>query len=647
MRPLFPNFFRDLSIEKYLTGVAVVITGVVGLLFLAALLLISLNNAVDDANQRAKSISDLLAFNLQAPLAFDDVESADQILESLQLLGDVRGASVYDFDGSLFSTWGDSSLESKTWVMGIPLESVVSSEVAMVDETLGKVALTFSLRPIHTEHLYISFAALALWIIGLAIAVWLSRSLNRRVTKPLNDLDKFMSRAAQAESYTERVSYGRNDELGHVVGAFNNLLARVEDRDNRLSEIIEELTKARDAAEASAQAKSSFLANMSHEVRTPMNGIVGLIDLVKLEGLNTRQQAWMASMGRSAEALLTIIDDILDFTRIEAGQLEIRPSVFELEPCISSVKALFTDQIKRRGIDLVVEISEQAPAFLVADQGRIRQILVNLIGNAFKFTEEGHIALVATPTHDESRMRFEVIDTGIGIDAAQHDLVFSRFQQIDTGLTRRYGGAGLGLSICSELVSLMGGDLGFESTPNEGSRFWFEIPLATPSRDEFEGLTAKDETKVSAIENPAFTEAKDKRPLTVLVAEDSEVNQFIVTELLKKLGAIVTVVSDGQQAIDAVNGTVFDVILMDISMPVKDGLAATREILANARHTDWEPYIIGLSAHAMVGDKERAVSEGMREYLTKPISLESLATALKHFLENQQLPNTGAKPHDN
>ncbi len=646
MRPLSPHFLRDLSIEKYLTGVAVVITAVVGLLFLVALLVISFNNAVDDANQRAKSMSDLLAFNLQAPLAFGDIESADQILESLQLLADVRGASVYEIDGSLFSAWGDPSLENKTWFIGIPAESVVSSNVSMADEPLGKVALTFSLRPIYTEHLYISFAALMLWIIGLFIAVWLSRSLNRRVTKPLNELDKFMSRAAQSESYTERVSYDRNDELGHVVGALNNLLARVEDRDNRLSEIIEELTQARDAAEASAQAKTSFLANMSHEVRTPMNGIVGLIDLVKLEGLNTRQEAWVASMGRSADALLTIIDDILDFTRIEAGQLEIRPSVFELEPCVSSVKALFTDQIKRRGIELNIEISEQAPAFLVADQGRIRQILVNLVGNAFKFTEEGHITLVATTTNDESRMRFEVIDTGIGIDAAQHDLVFSRFQQIDTGLTRRYGGAGLGLSICSQLVSLMGGDIGFESTPNEGSRFWFEIPLETLSRDEVEGL-GSDETTVSAIDSPAFTESKDKRPLTVLVAEDSEVNQFIVTELLKKLGAVVTVVSDGQQAVDAVDETVYDVILMDISMPVKDGLAATKEILTKAENTDWAPYIIGLSAHAMVGDKERAISEGMREYLTKPISLESLATALQNFLEKQQPQDNEETPYDN
>ena len=624
---------RNLSIEKYLTWVAVVITAVVGLFFLIALLVISFNNAVDDANERAKSISDLLAFNLQAPLAFGDIDSADQVLESLQLLSDVSGASIYDNEGSLFSAWGETTPLDKTSFLADRMQSEIGSEIAIAGETLGEVSISYSLRPIYVEHGYIALAAFALWVCGLFVAIWLSRSLNKRVTEPLNELDEFMTRAAQTESFTERVSYNRNDELGHVVGALNNLFARVEDRDNRLSEIIEELTKARDAAEASAQAKTSFLANMSHEVRTPMNGIVGLIDLVKLEGLNARQDAWVASMARSADALLTIIDDILDFTRIEAGQLEIRPSVFELEPCISSVKALFADQIKRRGIELRVDIAENAPTVLVADQGRVRQILLNLVGNAFKFTEEGHITIAATSTDNTSRLRFEVIDTGIGIAEDQHDIVFSRFQQIETGLTRRYGGAGLGLSICSQLVSLMGGDIGFESEPNKGSCFWFEIPLEAESQEDVEGLTANNEVATSSIGSAAFAEAKNNQPLTVLVAEDSEVNQFIVTELLKTLGVTVTVVADGQQAVDAAETTVFDIILMDISMPVKDGLTATREILSNAADKDWEPYIIGLSAHAMVGDKELAIDAGMIAYLTKPVSLEALAGALQSHID--------------
>lgn len=628
-------FLRNLSIEKYLTAVAVVITAVVGLLFLTVLVLISFNNAVDEANERAKSISDLLAFNLQAPLAFSDVDSADQILESLQLLSDIRGAIVYDNEGALFSEWGEPALRSETSFLFIPVQSVVSSEVLIANETLGTITLSFSLRPIHVEHGYISVAALALWIIGLFIAIWLSRSLNKRVTEPLNELDLFITRAAKNESFGERVTYEQNDELGHVIAAFNNLLSRVEDRDNRLSEIIAELTKARDAAEASARAKTSFLANMSHEVRTPMNGIVGLIDLVKLEGLNSRQEAWVASMGKSADALLTIIDDILDFTRIEAGKLEIRPSVFELEPCISSVKAVFTDQIKRQGIDLNIEITKNVPAFIAADQGRLRQILLNLVGNAFKFTDEGHIKIMVKAAGDQSSVRFEVIDTGIGIAEEQHDVVFSRFQQLESGLTRRFGGAGLGLSICSQLVSLMDGQIGFDSTPNKGSRFWFEIPVQAMSRKEIEDLTSNSEANTSALTGPSFTEENHETGLSVLVAEDSEVNQFIVSELLKKLGIEAAVVSDGQQAVEAAAETVFDLILMDISMPVKDGLEATKNILSNAAATDWQPYIVGLSAHAMVGDRERAMSTGMQDYLTKPISLEALATAVQYYRETQ------------
>ncbi len=630
-------FISKLSIEKYLSAVAVIITAVVGLIFLVALLVISFNNALTDANERGQSIADLLAFNLQAPLAFGDDESAETILDSLTLLTDVSGAILLDEQGNPFSQWGEPLPQEVEHFAFLPKQSIVSSDISIVGEHLGSVSIALSLRSIHQEHLFISAIAVALWLFGLLIAISLSKSLNRRVTEPLSELDQFMTLAAQSESFDKRVTYKRSDELGNVVAALNNLLDRIEDRDNRLSEVIEDLTEARDAAEASAKAKTSFLANMSHEVRTPMNGIVGLIDLIKLEGVNKRQEAWIASMGRSADALLTIIDDILDFTRIEAGQLEIRPSPFELEPCITGIRDLFTDQIKRRGIDVNVDIDANVPNFIVADQGRIRQILLNLVGNAFKFTEAGSISITVSllEQSDASFVRFDVIDTGIGIGEAQHDLIFARFQQVETGLTRRFGGAGLGLSICNQLVSLMGGRIDFESAINQGSRFWFEIPLISAPE------VATEKQNVSS---PAVTSLKAELPreddagggtLSVLVAEDSEVNQFIVQELLKKLGAAVTIVADGQQAVEAVGKADYDVILMDISMPVKDGLEATKEILANSASTQGTPYILGLSAHAMVGDKEKAIAVGMRDYLTKPISLEALREALTRYQKNQ------------
>ena len=642
------TFLKELSIEKYLSAVAVTITGIVGLIFLLTLLIISFNTALDDARARGRSIADLLAFNLQAPLAFGDTESADMILESLTLLTDVSGAELLDSDGNQFSLWGRPiELEADHYLF-IPTRDTVKSDVSIDDEHLGTLSISISLRAIHEKHIFISVIALGLWIIGLFIAIALSRSLNRRVTQPLSELDEFMTRAAQTESYTERVNYSQNDELGHVVAALNNLLDRVEDRDNRLSELIEVLTEARDAAEASAQAKTSFLANMSHEVRTPMNGIVGLIDLIKLEGLNKRQEAWIASMGRSADALLMIIDDILDFTRIEAGQLEIRPSTFALEPCVTSIRDLFTDQIKRRSIVFNVEINDNVPTLIHADQGRIRQILLNLVGNAFKFTEEGSIAVKVCVNADEGNpcVHFDVIDTGIGIAKEQHEVVFARFQQIDTGLTRRYGGAGLGLSICHQLATLMGGRIGFESAVNQGSRFWFEIPLTSTSVPESETQKSDPSTNAESNVMPSSIEHTDMSTVSVLVAEDSEVNQFIVRELLNKLGVSVTVVADGQQAVDAAAMTDFDVILMDISMPIKDGLEATQEIITKAAKVSREVYIVGLSAHAMVGDKEKAINVGMRDYLTKPISLEALREALVRYQECQNAETIGGKAHE-
>lgn len=617
------------SIDRYLSFVTTFTSGLIGGIFLLSLVLFALFSALSTAKDRGNSYADILAYNLQASLAFSDQESARVTLESVANISDVTGIEVIEQQGSVFVKTGSVPEDSTSSYASFRSFYVARSLVTIGNENLGVVRVAVTLDPIYTTALQLSAYAFLLWLLALMFSVPLTRALNRRVTLPLARISELMKRSAAEETFDERVKFKRNDELGETAAALNNLLDRVADRDTRLSAFIEELTLARDAAESATRAKSSFLANMSHEIRTPMNGVVGLIDLVKLEGLNDKQLTWITSMERSAEALLNVIDDILDFTKIESGKLNISPSDFELSPCIESVMDLFYEQATTRNIALTLTIDESAPTSLFTDQGRLRQILTNLIGNAFKFTTQGRIEVIVGVATIGVRpsVRVTVSDTGIGIPKDQFDLVFARFQQIESGLTRRYGGAGLGLSICKELASLMGGTMDFESSENSGSQFWFDIPIESSTTSQSD--LASDAAPALERNVPLLVPSVDGSDISVMVAEDSKVNQFIIKELLKNLGVDATMVDDGAQAIAASEHTAYDLIFMDVSMPVMDGLTATQKIRARECAGDTQTMIVGLSAHAMLGDVERAIESGMDDYITKPISLKTVEQVLQ------------------
>lgn len=617
------------SIDRYLSFVTTFTSGLIGGIFLLSLVLFALFSALSTAEDRGNSYADILAYNLQASLAFSDQESARVTLESVANISDVTGIEVIEQQGSVFVKTGSVPEDSTSSYASFRSFYVARSLVTVGNENLGVVRVAVTLDPIYTTALQLSAYAFLLWLLALMFSVPLTRALNRRVTLPLARISELMKRSAAEETFDERVKFKRNDELGETAAALNNLLDRVADRDTRLSAFIEELTLARDAAESATRAKSSFLANMSHEIRTPMNGVVGLIDLVKLEGLNDKQLTWITSMERSAEALLNVIDDILDFTKIESGKLNISPSDFELSPCIESVMDLFYEQATTRNIALTLTIDESAPTSLFTDQGRLRQILTNLIGNAFKFTTQGRIEVIVGVATIGVRpsVRVTVSDTGIGIPKDQFDLVFARFQQIESGLTRRYGGAGLGLSICKELASLMGGTMDFESSENSGSQFWFDIPIESSTTSQSD--LASDAAPALERNVPLLVPSVDGSDISVMVAEDSKVNQFIIKELLKNLGVDATMVDDGAQAIAASEHTAYDLIFMDVSMPVMDGLTATQKIRARECAGDTQTMIVGLSAHAMLGDVERAIESGMDDYITKPISLKTVEQVLQ------------------
>jgi len=650
---------RTTSIHRHLAGVGAFITGVVGGLFLLVLVGVSLDTSRAQVLERSSALGSVLASNLTASIVFQDPGTAAELLNGLRTVDDVIEAQITLPEGDVFVTYRRSLLEDQSGVQGLYSESL-SVPVLLDQEEIASLEIRVDLWPVYQQLVWISGIAFVLWMLGMVAAYVLSRVFNARITEPLSDLADMMSEVTDREDYGRRFSYGVNNELGSVVDAFNEMLERIGDREQRLRKMIVDLEEARDQAESAARSKSSFLANMSHEIRTPMNGVMGMIALLKQGDLTEQQRAYFETIERSADALLLIIDDILDFTKIEAGRLKLGRSAFSLRDSLGSIEALFSEPASQKGLALSFSVDPAVPEVVVGDPGRIRQILLNLIGNAVKFTDEGSITVTASLADPDKpeQFRFTVADTGPGIQPDDQTRIFGEFYQADVSLTRAHGGTGLGLAITDQLVRLMGGEVGFESEFGKGSLFWVELPLASPGdttaasfRDnDARGVSAdKESARLERLTNPAAaasapTTGATEYPLPVtydlqvLVAEDSEVNQFIIRELLAKWGIEIAVAANGLEAVKAFREREFDLILMDIQMPEMDGLEATRQIRSiqtrEALHQGCE--IVGLSAHAMSGDRERYMAEGMVDYLTKPIRTEELRVVLDACLEKKQ-----------